>query len=512
MDKKEFFINEPVVASLWIGEFGWAISRWFGYLRHLKHNVYKDHKFLIMMDLTLQPLVNDFIDYTIDLPKEFKELHLETDCTEAPLPNSPPGSLTPPNVYAALLEYLRHFYASKTSMEALPPRGPAFRITDSMPQVFCKLETDKIKLDKPIICVFPRARTRSAQRNVPEFIWRDLIDKLVKNNFIVVLGGTPKGAGLADYANENVINLIGYEEEDKTFKIIQYLNSAICSISSQSGSTHLSLNCDCPSYIIGHEDKRHTVDENRLDTPTSFRYVTDYRAIDADTIIEDVRGFLVVLEKNGYFDTINSDTIVSQDINIMRSLMHPHEKASLAVLTRPSLFNLLGKENLVGAEIGTYRGVNAYKILQNLSITKLYMIDPYDASKPIAGMNISQDLANILQREVYNTFSIFGEKIKIINKTSIDALTEISEELDFVYIDGAHSYENVKKELELYYPKIKKGGLLAGHDYDEDPNANGVKQAVQEFSIEKRLPINIEIDLEDSYTKEWWVIKDRDNE
>jgi hypothetical protein len=37
--------------------------------------------------------------------------------------------------------------------------------------------------------------------------------------------------------------------------------------------------------------------------------------------------------------------------------------------------------------------------------------------------------------------------------------------VDFIYIDGNHSYESVKQDIELYLPKLKKGGIIAGHDY-----------------------------------------------
>merc|ERR1719183_487200 len=38
-------------------------------------------------------------------------------------------------------------------------------------------------------------------------------------------------------------------------------------------------------------------------------------------------------------------------------------------------------------------------------------------------------------------------------------------ETDFIYLDGSHSYENVRKELPIFYRKIRPGGVLAGHDY-----------------------------------------------
>lgn len=55
------------------------------------------------------------------------------------------------------------------------------------------------------------------------------------------------------------------------------------------------------------------------------------------------------------------------------------------------------------------------------------------------------------------------------------------ESIDFLFIDGDHSYKAVYKDLTLWYPKIKKGGICAGHDYlwvDAE-----VKRAVDQFFL-----------------------------
>lgn len=49
--------------------------------------------------------------------------------------------------------------------------------------------------------------------------------------------------------------------------------------------------------------------------------------------------------------------------------------------------------------------------------------------------------------------------------------------LDFVFIDANHAYPFVKQDIEAWYPKVKRGGLLAGHDYTSH---KGVKKAVDE--------------------------------
>jgi len=100
-------------------------------------------------------------------------------------------------------------------------------------------KTEKIESDLPIICVFPRGRARASFRNVPDFVWDEVVDKL-SEQFLVVLGGTPNGSYLADKEGKNIINLISYDGDDKLEQIMVFLNSCICSVSSQSGLTHVS--------------------------------------------------------------------------------------------------------------------------------------------------------------------------------------------------------------------------------------------------------------------------------
>lgn len=54
--------------------------------------------------------------------------------------------------------------------------------------------------------------------------------------------------------------------------------------------------------------------------------------------------------------------------------------------------------------------------------------------------------------------------------------------IDVVYIDASHEYNDVKKDIEIYWNKIKSGGFLTGHDYHHSPDVwPGVKRAVDEF-------------------------------
>jgi len=84
---------------------------------------------------------------------------------------------------------------------------------------------------------------------------------------------------------------------------------------------------------------------------------------------------------------------------------------------------------------------------------------------------------------------------------SADAISDIPDNVDFVYIDGNHKYEYVKQDMEMYYKKVKKGGVLGGHDiYNEFcPEHNGIVRAFVEFMANKK---NYFIQCPD-----WWIVK-----
>lgn len=160
---------------------------------------------------------------------------------------------------------------------------------------------------------------------------------------------------------------------------------------------------------------------------------------------------------------------------------------------RPALKQIKGK-NLIIAEIGVYRGVNAFSMLQNLDIKKLYLIDPYKVfDEPSSAMGKDKDFPQneFIARDLLNDYS---DKIVWIKKNSHEAAEHIPM-CDLVYIDGSHEYETVLKDLQLYWQKVKRGGLLCGHDYFYK---KGVRKAVDEFVSDKKLNIQ---------KPDWWIWK-----
>jgi predicted O-methyltransferase YrrM len=168
---------------------------------------------------------------------------------------------------------------------------------------------------------------------------------------------------------------------------------------------------------------------------------------------------------------------------------------------REGIKRLLGERELIGAEIGVFFGINAYYMLNALYIARLYAIDPFtDKEIDVAFSNagVSGEDAEQITREV---LSRHKDKVEIVKGFSWDVVDFIPDELDFVYIDGGHGKLAVSKDLELYYPKVKVGGLFAGHDYvQDDPPKRVVKGTVDKFFKDKKETVV-------NAGRDWWIRK-----
>lgn len=170
------------------------------------------------------------------------------------------------------------------------------------------------------------------------------------------------------------------------------------------------------------------------------------------------------------------------------------------------LYDLLkDKENIIGAEIGCFEGVNANFLLETLPQLFLHGIDPYDAYIDWNGLDI--DFNDKLKHEQVTkdaniVFSKYSNRFKLHKLRSDDAVDNFKDgSLDFVFVDGLHTYEQTLKDCKNYLPKIKSGGIICGHDYGI---ISGVTKAVDEFSATFNKQV---LDLK-STTRAWYWIKD----
>lgn len=119
-------------------------------------------------------------------------------------------------------------------------------------------------------------------------------------------------------------------------------------------------------------------------------------------------------------------------------------------------------------------------MLNVLPLKTLYLIDPYLEYEDYQreGKDRSQQSMNKNKTIAHNNLAQYDTVKKVwIEKLSGEAVTDIEEKVDYVYIDGNHFYKYVKNDIANYYPLLKRDGVLAGHDF----NWHGVTQAVQEF-------------------------------
>lgn len=162
----------------------------------------------------------------------------------------------------------------------------------------------------------------------------------------------------------------------------------------------------------------------------------------------------------------------------------------------PVLLNargLLGR----GAEIGVKTGRFSEHLLRTWRGNQLISIDPWLSADPdeyVDRSNVSQAEFEEYYRETKQRLSAFGERSTIWRTTSVEAAAKIeNQSLDFVYIDARHDYDSVKEDLHAWLPKVRPGGILAGHDYADGlfPQGDfGVKSAVDEFFAERAISVH----------------------
>ncbi|MEW6358310.1 MAG: class I SAM-dependent methyltransferase [Planctomycetota bacterium] len=166
--------------------------------------------------------------------------------------------------------------------------------------------------------------------------------------------------------------------------------------------------------------------------------------------------------------------------------------------SRNELPHLLNNMGLVGegAEIGVLAGVFSEMILAAWRGRRLYCVDPWrqfakEERTDQVWADTSQEKQDELYRQTVERLRPFGDRAEAVRATSEEAAARFRDgQLDFVYIDAQHHYEAVKQDIALWHPKVKKGGIICGHDYRDasTPDSHiGVKSAVDEFLAETGL-------------------------
>ena len=150
-----------------------------------------------------------------------------------------------------------------------------------------------------------------------------------------------------------------------------------------------------------------------------------------------------------------------------------------SVRDRIELLDHLHLEGLSCAEIGVCSGTFSEEIYKRRP-KRLYLVDPWNTKHRLPDKD---EVKDGMSENGYLAVRLkFGRdpSVVIVRKTSFSASLDMPDRtLDFVYIDANHYFRYAYADLLLWYPKLKKGGWLTGHDYNRDEW--NVREAVDAF-------------------------------
>ena len=159
--------------------------------------------------------------------------------------------------------------------------------------------------------------------------------------------------------------------------------------------------------------------------------------------------------------------------------------------TREHLDQLLGEVGYTyGAEVGVAKGHHAYRLFRNIPGLKLICVDPWTAYNRLSAEKARIRYELCLKR--LKPYDVIYKKME-----SMEAVKEVPDgSLDFVYIDGLHEFDPVMLDLIHWAPKVRPGGIVAGHDYYHFYQA-GIIHAVNTYTVAHNI-------------HEWYVTRDKE--
>ena len=142
----------------------------------------------------------------------------------------------------------------------------------------------------------------------------------------------------------------------------------------------------------------------------------------------------------------------------------------------------------VFVEVGSWKGKSvsyiAVEIINSGKDIKCYAVDTWNGSKE------HQNDISVISNSLYELFLDNSEPVKNVvvpvRKSSLEAAKDFSDgSIDVVYLDASHEYDDVKDDILAWLPKVKQGGILAGHDYTWESVKRAVDETLGENSIQR---------------------------
>jgi hypothetical protein len=148
--------------------------------------------------------------------------------------------------------------------------------------------------------------------------------------------------------------------------------------------------------------------------------------------------------------------------------------------------SILPSQPIVGVEIGSWVGYTATLMLEGFPELTLTCVDTFLGSANDMTGEL-REAAGIVSGDPDIVWTLFGrntsrfqERCRVLRMDSLEAAGRFEDgSLDFVFIDADHTYEGCKADIEAWLPKMKRTGVICGHDYGV--GFPGVVRAVDEI-------------------------------
>jgi len=169
-------------------------------------------------------------------------------------------------------------------------------------------------------------------------------------------------------------------------------------------------------------------------------------------------------------------------------------RAARRAVRRDFLLELMPKRG-VCVEVGVFDGVLSERALALTQPRKLHLVDPWRTKAdgtlfdgPAQSFSSAQEASSSLEEQYQRVVrllqaEISSGQVEIHRMLSHEAAPGFPEShFDWAYLDASHYYDDVKLDLEVWFPKVKPGGFITGDDYDRRGFwDHGVTRAVDEL-------------------------------
>ena len=158
-----------------------------------------------------------------------------------------------------------------------------------------------------------------------------------------------------------------------------------------------------------------------------------------------------------------------------------------------------------GAEVGVWRGETSRRLLTEFPELVLVMVDAWDerVAVTMAPRSKAEGVMAAAEKLAQQVAADFPLAYILKMKSEVASRRLPFSVLDFAYIDACHLYESVRRDISSWYPRVRTGGLICGHDYNGKMDRKGkwgVKRAVDEFAEKRGYKIS-------HGNRVWWMVK-----